>query len=221
MSNSAENEGKSLFSGQHHSLPIRIWHWMTFLLMTATLVTVLLGSTIYKTNQNIDMVKEKVEQKGGQITNDQARNVAHEFSEKLWELHTYIGYGLCLLLLSRFLIEASQSKDEKLRGRIKKALTFNVQVNNMEKDRKHFLWVNRGYLFFYGMFFVMALTGLGLAFEDVTLLKELHKPIKQIHEFVQYGIYAYILVHLVGVIRTDVYHSKGLVSSMINGGDNL
>ena len=63
----------------------------------------------------------------------------------------------------------------------------------------------------------MALTGLGLAFENNALLKEWHGYIKQVHSFVQYLIYGFILVHLIGVIRADSGRHSGLVSGMIHG----
>jgi cytochrome b len=77
--------------------------------------------------------------------------------------------------------------------------------------------VKRTYLVFYLLILTMALTGLGLAFEDNPLLKAWHGSIKQIHSFVQYLIYGFILIHLVGVIWTDGNRHNGLVSGMIHG----
>src|SRR4249920_3543366 len=106
------------FRDQKNSLAIRIWHWITFLGFTASLITVLLGSTLFKTKNNISTVTEEVESKGGTVTRDQAWSVAHAFSDKLWDTHKIIGYGLCFLLLSRVIIELSQNKEEKLSVRI-------------------------------------------------------------------------------------------------------
>jgi len=64
-------------------LSIRLWHWFTFLFFTASITTVIFGSTLFKTKNNISMVQEQVQSKGGSITPDQARKVAHEFSDKL------------------------------------------------------------------------------------------------------------------------------------------
>ena len=63
----------------------------------------------------------------------------------------------------------------------------------------------------------MALTGLILAFEDVTLFRQWRAPVKQLHGFVQYIIYGYALLHLAGVIRADLGQFPGIVSGMING----
>jgi cytochrome b len=63
----------------------------------------------------------------------------------------------------------------------------------------------------------MALTGLGLAFEHSPLLEDIQDPIKEVHSIVQYLIYTYLLVHLVGVIRADTGKYQGIVSGMIHG----
>jgi Ni/Fe-hydrogenase 1 B-type cytochrome subunit len=203
---------------QKHSLSIRVWHWVTYLALTASLVTVLLGSTLFKTKSNIAMVQEQLQQRGATVTKDQARGVAHEYSDKIWDTHKIIGYIISFLLLSRIIIEIAQPREEKLRIRIKNALGFR-SANQVEKmERQHYLLVKRGYLFFYTAILVMAITGLGLAFEDAPYLKDIQKPIKSVHSFVQYCIYAYILFHIVGVILAETGKYKGIVSRMINNG---
>jgi Ni/Fe-hydrogenase 1 B-type cytochrome subunit len=207
----------NLFARQKNSLAIRIWHWLTFLGFAASLTTVLLGSTMFKTKKNISTVIDEVTQKGGTITQDQARSVAHAYSDKLWDTHKVIGYVLCFLLLTRILIEFGQNKEEKLSVRIRAALNHHPVSTSGIRDRNHYILVKRGYLVFYFLFLCMALTGLVLAFEDVEFLKPIHKTASSLHTFFQWGIYAYILLHLIGVIRADLYKTKGMVSGMING----
>jgi len=169
---------------------------------------------------NIPMVQEQIQHKGGVVTPEQARAVAHEYSDKLWMLHKYVGFGLCFLFLVRVIIEAGYSKEKKLSGKIKKAVQFQGQNQTQMGDRQHYLLVKWGYVVFYALFLIMALTGLGLAFEDVPFFRSNHKVITSLHSFVQYLVYFYILSHIVGVIRADVTDNKGIVSSMINGGVN-
>jgi Ni,Fe-hydrogenase I cytochrome b subunit len=57
---------------------IRLWHWLTFLFFTISITTVIFGSTLFKTCNNISLVQEQVQEKGGIVTKDQARSVAHE-----------------------------------------------------------------------------------------------------------------------------------------------
>lgn len=206
----------SLFR-EKHSLSIRLWHWTTFVVISASLICVLFASTIFSTKSNLSMVQEKIEQKGGSVTPVQARAVAHEYSEKLWMLHKYIGYGLSFLLLSRIAIEIFVSKEEKLKTKIQTALKLSGN-NSTANDKRHYLIVKGGYLFFYAMLIIMAITGLGLAYEDVPFLKSIHKPLIQVHSIVQYGMYFYIITHLIGVIRSDATVNKGIISGMINSG---
>jgi Ni/Fe-hydrogenase 1 B-type cytochrome subunit len=206
-----------LFEKQKNSLAIRIWHWVTFLGFTASLITVLLGSTLFRTKNNISTVMDEVAGKGGSVSRDQARSVAHAFSDKLWDTHKFIGYGLCFLLLSRVIIEVSQNKKEKLSVRIRTALNFHPTSENAIRERNHYILVKRGYLIFYFLFLCMGLTGLILAFEDVDFLKPIHKTASSLHSFFQWGIYAYILFHLIGVVRADLKKNKGIVSGMIHG----
>jgi cytochrome b561 len=204
-------------SNQKNSLAIRIWHWTTFLGFMASLITVLLGSTLLKTNKNIAPVMDEVAGKGGSLTKDQARSVAHMYSDKMWDTHKFIGYGLCFLLLSRVVIEVSQKNEQKLSKRLQTALKFHPADENGIRDRNHYVLVKRGYLLFYLLFLCMGLTGLILAFEDLEFLKPLHETASSLHSFFQWGIYAYISLHLIGVVRADLNKNKGIVSGMIHG----
>ncbi len=79
------------------------------------------------------------------------------------------------------------------------------------------MFAKRGYLLFYLVFLVMALTGLVLAFEDVEFLDPIHRLSKEVHEYSQYGVYLYILAHLVGVVREEIGKYPGIISSMVHG----
>lgn len=210
--------GIGSYFNHKHALAIRIWHWVTFGLFTATIVMVLLANTLFDTRGNIGMVQDQVKEKGGVVTNDQARNVAHEYNDKLWNTHKIIGYILCFALLSRIVIEVAVSKEERILNRIKQASTISKLSINKIDDSKHYIMVKYLYLLFYLLFFIMACTGLVLAFEDTEFLKPIHNAAKSLHEFVQYLIYGYIVIHLVGVIMADVTNNPGIVSRMINSG---
>jgi len=199
---------------EKHSAGIRIWHWLFFLLITAAMITVLLASTTFRTGNNTEMVRQQLQQKALIADKDQARAVAHAFSDKLWDLHTYIGYFIAVFLLARLVLEIVQPGEEKLRKRMKMARVADAW---RQQEMRHYLMVKRGYLFFYALILVMALTGLGLAFEQVPLLKDMRKMLKQIHSLTQYGIYAFVLFHLIGVIMADAGEYPGLVSGMIHG----
>ncbi len=192
---------------------IRVWHWLIVLFFLSSLITVLFGSTLFQTKPNISMVQEQVQRGGGTITEKQAWGVAHEFSDKLWMLHKFIGYGLSLLLLWRIVIEVRISKEKKFLTRIRTA----VQYPGNSPEKRHYKMVQNSYLVFYALFLVMALTGLVLAYEDLKFLEPIHEPAEEIHGFVQYGLYGFIVFHFIGVIRADLGQYGGIVSRMING----
>lgn len=215
----ALQQPESLFRTTY-SLAIRIWHWLTFLTFTASIVMVLLASTLFTTKGNIPMVQEVVQSKGELVSPAAARAVSHEFSDKLWMAHKYIGFGLCFLLLWRIVIEFTYSNEKKLGTKIRRALAFHTQTARQRYDRKHYMLVKWGYVIFYFLFLVMAITGLGLAFEDVPLFRSAHGALADVHKIVQFLLYVYIMFHIAGVVRADVTDNKGIVSRMINAGDD-
>ncbi len=195
---------------------IRLWHWLTFLFLTASITTVIFGSTLFKTANNISLVQQQVQEKGGIVTKDQARSVAHEYSDKLWILHKYIGFGLSFLLFSRIIIEVRLSKEKKLSTKIHSALGYPAGT----PEKKHFLFVQFSYAVFYILFITMAITGLVQAFEDVEWLKPVNNLAKETHSIVQWALYTYFVIHIAGVIRADLTKYTGIVSRMINGKEN-
>jgi Ni/Fe-hydrogenase 1 B-type cytochrome subunit len=192
---------------------IRLWHWLTFLFFLASVSTVIFGTALFRTRDNVGLVQEAASKKGAELSPDQARFVAHEFSDKLWMLHKWIGIGLCALLLWRLIIEYVGNRSGTVTERMNLALGLSTDTG----EKRHIQWVYFGYILFYVLFAIMALTGLVLAFEDVEWLKVIHKPANKVHEICQYGIYAYALVHIFGVIRADMTRYPGLLSRMVHG----
>ena len=206
---------------ERHSLGIRIWHWSFFILVTTTIFLVLLASTLFRTRNNTALVRDQLQQKGVAINQDQARTVAHAFNDRLWDLHTWIGYFICVFLLGRFILEIFQPSEEKLGRKIKSAMGIKSISPGQRVEQLHYIRVKWTYLIFYGLILVMALTGIGLAFEQVPLFKTMHSSLKQLHSFTQYLIYGFILFHLAGVILADVGRHPGLISGMIHGKERL
>ena len=210
------NEPLPGFDGPHSAV-IRIWHWTLFLFVSASFVTVLLASTIFRTRNTSDMVANELQAKGATINKDQARAVAHAYSDKLWDLHKWLGFGICLLVLLRIIIELTGPNPERLSVQLKKALNLKPTDRQTKTQLQQFIQVKRIYVIFYAAIILMALTGLGLAFEDIPFLRTAHSAIKQLHGFIQWVIYGFVLIHLAGVILADLGSHKGLVSRMIHG----
>lgn len=221
------------FNLQYPAL-IRVWHWLTFLFMTASMVTVLFASTVFEIKRPStpgngqphaqQIAQPPAGQKGGERPPfdpsklDPETRAAFKFRNKIWDAHKLIGFGLCFLLFSRIAIEAGRKKGNRVISKINQALSFPVGSKAEQQERKHFVWVKRSYLLFYVLFILMAITGLIMAFEHNSLVEPIQRPAREIHQFVQYLIYGYILFHLAGVIRADMTKQKGIVSAMINGG---
>ena len=166
-----KSDPRSSYFIQEHSVMIRIWHWLTFAIISAIIITVLLNST-----------------------EDQAFAVTREFEDKLWGIHKLLGYGLAFLLFSRVIIELTQPGEEKIPSRIKKSFGLFRKKEGDWKEHRHYLLVKYSYLFFYVLLFCMAVTGLGLAFgRELGFSRELHGTIKEIHSFGQYLMYVFVI----------------------------
>lgn len=203
---------------QQHSAQLRIWHWLTFLFLTGSIVTVLLNSTLLSQSDNVKLVQEQLEKKGLSATDEQAFAVSHEYEEKMWEVHKLIGYGLALLLLARIVIEFTQPEEEKMRNRLKKAVELSKSGEPNSAEYSHYIRVKRAYMIFFILLFLMVITGLAMAFgRDLGLTREIRGGLKNVHGVIQYFMYAFVLIHLAGVILAENGKMRGIVSGMIHG----
>lgn len=201
-----------------NSAPLRLWHWLNALVITGSLLTVLINSTILKARKNAVFLKDKLQEAGATVTEQQARSAAHELSDKIWALHTYFGYGLAALILFRLILEFFQVADQKLLRKLKTAYRKYYIIKQERELAKHEFWVKTLYSVFYLMIIIMVCTGLCLAFEDdVPWLKSIH-AFRQIHAFTMYLILAFVVVHIAGVYLAERRDSPGITSDMINGG---
>ncbi len=212
-------EVNSVFT-QKNSPAIRVWHWLTFILVISLIVTVLLESTTLNQRDNIPVIQNTLKSKGITVDNNQALAVSHIYGEKMWDIHKLLGYALSFLFLSRIVIEFTQSKEERNQTRIKKALFAFLQSKDelTRKELKHYLIVKYSYMLFYGLLLAMVASGLLIAFgADFGISGPTRHNIKEVHAFVQYLIYAFIAFHLIGVIMADMGKYRGMVSGMIHG----
>ncbi len=211
---------KRSFFKLQYSAVIRLWHWLTFLLITGSMVTVLFVSTLFENDgpkpvnqaKGQTVQKETAGQKFDPSKQSPEEKAARMYSHKIWDVHRIIGLTLCVLLLIRVVIEVSRTKEERLITKINKALAIKVSGKEDKQNKWH-------YVLFYCLFIIMASTGFILAFDHAAIFKNISHTARDIHGFVQYLIYAYILAHIVGVIRSDLSEQPGIVSAMINGGN--
>jgi len=197
---------------------IRLWHWLNAIIITGSLITVAINSTVMKAWTNASLITDKLKEKGVEISEDQARSVAFALSDKVWAVHTYLGYVLTGLFLFRIILEFFELADQKLIRKIKSArLSFLSRQEDRTSSRNEML-IKTLYAVFYVLLMVMVVTGMCLAFrQSIPALRKMHF-IKEIHGFTMYLIIGFIIVHIAGVVIGEKRRHKGIVSDMINGG---
>ncbi len=201
-----------------NSAGIRLWHWLNAIVISGSLLTVLLHSTLMNTRQNAAVIKDQLKEAGATVTDDQARHAAHELSDSVWAAHTWIGYGLVALVVFRLLLEFFQVADQKFLRSLKRLYQQYKDTKENREQARHDFWVKTLYAMFYLMIITQAITGLCLAFEDdVPALKAIH-AFREIHSFNMYLILGFICLHLGGVYWAERKNKPGIVSDMINGG---
>ncbi len=206
---------------EKHSKSIRAWHWLTFVIVTLLLLTVLINYNILDSNINAPLFKNILSQSGTVINDKQARHLAKTIEDKVWTWHTYFGITLSFLMLFRLISEFLQPKEQGFFAKLKKA--FNLfkkkDANNDQSLTKHYLGVKLVYLIFYILIIVMVTTGLTLTYEgDYSFLQTFSRTARTIHEYNMYLILAFVITHIGGVIISELCKFKGIVSNMINDG---
>jgi len=204
-----------------HSAAQRIWHWCSSLAILALLCTVLIASTLLKPRNNIGVIQNKLQEKGVTVSADQAKSVAKALGEEVWEWHKYIGVALAILLLFRIILEFFEPTGQSLRARIRKGALYLRQASPNNKTAKHFLIVKYFYVFFYSLLFVIVLTGIGIIYaDDFATLKANKENIKDIHSFCMYGVIGFIILHIGGLLLSELGNEPGISSDMIHGRKN-
>jgi len=201
-----------------YSSSIRLWHWLNAVIITGSLLTVMINSTVMEAWTNASLITDKLKEKGVKITEDQARSVAFALSDKVWAVHTYLGYALAGLFLFRIILEFFELADQKLIRKIKSARQSFLSRQEDRISSRNEMLIKALYTVFYVLLMAMVVTGLCLAFrENIPVLRQMHF-IKEIHGFTMYLVIGFILVHIAGVLIGERKRHKGIVSDMINGG---
>lgn len=202
-----------------HSRALRIWHWGTFIIILGSLTTVLFAKTLLNAKDNTALVQSNLQKNNITVSPEQARSVAHDFSDLVWRWHIYIGYVLASLLAFRIIFEFFQPKEQKVGTILKNSLKY-LRIPGADKQKaKHFLIVRCLYILFYFSLTVQACTGLFMAYSDgMANLKDVRHIAKDIHNVFMWVIISYIIIHISGVILAELGKKhKGIVSGMING----
>jgi cytochrome b len=205
-----------------NSAALRLWHWASAIAISGSLITVWINNSITDGHKNSKFFKDEFQKAGANVTDSQAKQVAHALSDNVWDVHTYFGYGLAALFAFRLILEFFQLADQKFIRKLKTAYAAFKTTKKSREAALHELTVKIIYSVFYCLLLIMVLTGLFLAFEDAMApFKSIRHPVKNVHGFCMYLIIAFIIIHISGVVLAERRKDgKGIVSDMINGGNN-
>jgi len=187
------------------TLDFRIWHWLHAFVVLGLLGTVFLRKTFLSWRTNSEILSSKLIGMDINVTSEQAKLLAKAVRAPMWEWHILLGYALAILLIVRLLLLFTKSGKQNF-----------IDIASLNLHKK---MVKLGYIGIYTILAFMSISGLILVFyKDLGLLKETAHSIKEVHEFVFNFVWAFVLLHIAGLVIAEQREDEGIVSEMINGG---
>lgn len=176
------------------SSSFRIWHWLQAIAVFGLFITVVLReSVMHKANMGLIM-QTKLAEIGTVITSDQAVLIAKAVRAPMWDWHIYFGITVAVLLVFRIAMI------------LKNGFGFDADPK-MQK-------VYMLYKVVYGILSVMSISGLVLYWKLAGDAKDI---VETVHMYVGWSLFAFVAIHVIGVILAEKSDQSGLVSRMING----
>lgn len=209
-------------SHKSYSLALRLWHWGNAAVISGLLTTILFLFVIIKTKEVGPIFQEMLAKDGLEVTQQQARALRKVVSSRIWDWHITLGLILTGLLVFRVALEWLQPAGQRFATRLRSARAHFRRQGPDVRDTRHSLLVKWSYLVFYVLLGVMVGTGLVLVYaDDVAFLHSIEHTCKEIHEVTMYLVIAFVVAHVVGVVWAEVTRNRGIVSDMINGGNQV
>ncbi len=188
---------------------LRIWHWLNAIVITGSLLTVLLRETLFDRHVNATLIETKLFENGIGISSELAMEIAILFRDKLWQWHIFLGLTLTALVLIRFTVYLVH----KARG-IPGLKVF------APGQSLHESVVYLSYRIFYVAVTLMVISGLTLVFyENFGISENMAESVEGFHKLMMWFFLAFVIGHIVGVVVAENQNDPGLVSDMINGGE--
>jgi Ni/Fe-hydrogenase 1 B-type cytochrome subunit len=194
--------------GAQYPWPIRLWHWLSALVISGLLLTVILTATLSQVTVNAKLARTILAENRQSISYQQSLAIGRAINAPYWNLHLWLGYGLAALLVFRFITELSLPPDQRL---LRKMLTAG------SGGKRHGFLVKLLYMLFYLVLGVTVVTGLLLSLEDRYPVLQQYALIHELHELNTWFFLLFIAAHLAGVILAESRRSKGIVSGMVGG----
>ena len=172
----------------------RIWHWLQALVIIGLFITVLLRESVMDKQHVGKIVQEQLVTIGTIISDEQAVVIGKAVRSPMWDWHNYFGFAITALLVFRFIMIAKNG--------------FGLDNNPKMQI------VYKLYKAVYVMLLVMSISGLSLYFK---LAGEMKETVEGVHFYVGWAIFAFVVVHVIGVIHAERTDQKGIISRMIGG----
>lgn len=176
------------------SVSFRLWHWLNAIVMVGIFITVLLRESVMDKHSVGTIIQTKLGELGTAITEEQAIMIAKAIRAPMWDWHIYLGIAMSLLLVWRLAMV------------IKNGFGFD---DNPRMQKIYHL-----YRVVYAVLAAMSISGLMLYLEFAEAMEE---SIESLHSVLGWGIFAFIALHVVGVVLAERSDQPGLVSRMISG----
>lgn len=179
---------------RHFSSSFRTWHWLNAIVMFGLLITVVLRESVMHKSNIGTIVQTKMAELGTVITTDQAVMIGKAVRSPMWDWHIYLGIALAVLLVWRIAMVIRHGFGFDDHPAMQKVYTL--------------------YKVVYGLLGTMSISGLILYLQWAGEAKD---AVEVIHQYIGWGLFAFIAIHIIGVVLAEKGDQSGLVSQMING----
>ncbi|MFD1468723.1 cytochrome b/b6 domain-containing protein [Hymenobacter caeli] len=202
-----------------YSAPLRVWHWGNALLVTGQLLTILFLKVIVNARSAIPEFIKAGTKDGVVPTEQQGRAFAHIISDRIWDWHIAIGLALAAFWLLRVALELRGPAEVRFSTRLLLvARKYRLAPPADKGDARHDLFAKATYALFYAFLTVMVITGLALTWaDDVSFLHSIEHTVKEVHNVTMYLIIGFFVLHLAGVLWSEITEDHGLISRMVSG----
>jgi len=191
---------------QKWSLNFRVWHWIHATVVLGLLGTVFLRKTFLSWRDNSEILSQKLSSMDIIVNADQAKILAKSIRAPMWDWHIILGYALGALLIWRVALFFTHSG---------KRSYLNMKNDNIDKKL-----IKLGYIVVYLVLAFLALSGYIMEFyKELGLLKDTAHDIKELHELIFNVILIFAPLHILGVFMAENRDEKGILSDMVNGGE--
>ena len=199
--------------------PLRFWHWGNSLLVSAQLITILFQRVIVNSRSAVPEFQQAMSKQNVVLTVQQGRAFAHIISERIWDWHIYFGWVLGALWLLRVVLELRGPSDLRYSARLLEvARRYRLAPAAGKGETGKILFAQTTYALFYLFLTIMVVTGLILIYaDDVALLRGIKHTAEETHNVTMYLIIAFFVVHVMGVVWSEMTKDHGLISRMVGG----